>query len=123
MKKAGYLYAIVGLIVLVTLTGCRKTGLTAYRGIVFSLEESRVLVVQDIQNADIPYEEWFEAGNSAIWFTVDRKTVIRNTAREKVAFDEIQAGQEIEVLFSGAVAKSYPGQAYANQINILKAQR
>lgn len=99
--------------------GCsRGKNLESFQGLVYSVESNRVLVVQGIDSVDVPYDEWFGAGKNAIWFTVNKNTVIRNTAGRKTNINGILAGQEIEVLFSGAVAKSYPGQAQAEKINI-----
>ena len=74
------------------------------------------------QSAEIPEEEWFQAGKNAIWFTVHKKTVLRDAGGKKIKLDNIKAGQQVEVLFSGAVAKSYPGQAQADKISILKTE-
>jgi hypothetical protein len=41
---------------------------------------------------------------------------------KKITLDKIEAGQRVEVLFSGAVMKSYPGQATADKISILKKE-
>ena len=121
MKKL--LLLVSGFLLLLALTGCgSKTDSSSFIGLVFSVVDGRVLVVQGIESADIPYDEWFEAGNDAIIFTIDANTALRDAENKKMTRDKIEAGQRVEVLFSGAVMKSYPGQATADKIRILKAK-
>ena len=123
MKRRMIYLILIIVLILIAVTGCgRKTEPSSFIGLVFSVDAGRVLVVQDIESAEIPEEEWFQAGKNAIWFTVDKKTALRDAEGKKITLDKITAGQQVEVLFSGAVAKSYPGQAEAEEIKILKAQ-
>lgn len=123
MKKRMIILSLIAVLILIALTGCgRKVESSSFIGLVFSVDAGRVLVVQDIESAEIPEEEWFQAGKNAIWFTVNKKTTLRDANGKKITLNEINAGQQVEVLFSGAVAKSYPGQAEAEEIKILKAQ-
>ncbi len=117
MKKA-----IVALLIMalgLVLVGCGSSDSQSFRGLVFAMEDGQVLVIQDIESVDIPYEDWFEEGKRAIWFSISKKTAIRNASGKKTATGDIKVGQEVEVHFSGAVMKSYPEQAGADKIIII----
>jgi hypothetical protein len=109
------------LLLAMALAGCGgNQDAYSFSGMVFAVEEGRVLVVADIENADIPYEEWFEAGKRAIWFSVDKKTAFRDAGGKKISYAGIEAGQEVEVFFTGPVMESYPEQTKADKIVILR---
>lgn len=109
------------LLLVLALAGCgRNQDAYSFSGMVFAVEEGRVLVVADIETADIPYDEWFEAGKRAIWFSVDKKTAFRDTGGKKISFAGIETGQEVEVFFTGPVMESYPEQSKADKIVIMR---
>jgi hypothetical protein len=118
LKK--FIVFTAALLILLVTAGCGTNDSATFEGMVFAVEENRVLVVKGIESADIPYDEWFEKGNEAIFFAVDRKTGLRDSAGKKITLGDIRPGHEVRVTFSGAVAKSYPGQATAAQIRLLQ---
>lgn len=90
-------------------------------GVLYNLSDSSILVVEGIESANIPYEEWFEEGLPAISFTVDSKTEIIGLDGRATSFADLQEGQTVTVSYSGAVAESYPGQAGADRVVIVVA--
>lgn len=87
-------------------------------GLIYKIENERILVVSDIESVDITYDEWFEAGKYAAFFSIDKDTtIIKN---EKVVdFSSLEKGQKVEVWHTGILAESYPMQGKAVYINIL----
>lgn len=88
-------------------------------GLIFSIEGNRVLIVSDIEDAAIDYDDWFMAGHRAIFFTVTDKSVIE-TGSEKGSFDDLVVGLRVEAWADGPLAESYPEQGTAKKIIILK---
>lgn len=82
------------------------------------IENQRILVVSDIDNVDIAYEKWFEAGKYAAFFKVTNNTII-NDDSEEVDFSSLSKGLKVEIWHTGAVAESYPMQGEASYINII----
>jgi hypothetical protein len=122
MRK--YILLSTAVLIIIILVGFgRKTDSVTFSGLVFSVNDSQVLVVQDIESAEIPYEEWFNQGKNAVFFTVDNKTSLRDANGKKITLDQMEAGQQVEVTFSGALAKSYPAQGRADRISIVKYSR
>ena len=66
-----------------------------------------------------PYDEWFEAGKRAIWFSIDNKTKIEYTDGKRASISDLKEGQAVEVWTDGATMKSYPEQARARKIVII----
>ncbi|WP_312811248.1 DUF3221 domain-containing protein [Sedimentibacter sp.] len=82
-------------------------------------ESQRILVVSDIENVDISYEEWFEAGKYAAFFKVTKDTTI-NDDGTVTDFSSLKKGQKVEVWHTGVLAESYPMQGEAVYINIIE---
>lgn len=89
-------------------------------GLIYELdtENQRILVVSNIDNVDIPYEEWSEGGNSAAFFKITEKTII-NFEDKNVDFSTLEEGQKVEVWHTGVLAESYPMQGEAVYIKIV----
>jgi hypothetical protein len=87
-------------------------------GLIYSLEENAILVVGDIDNVNIPREEWFENGKRAVYFTLTTETVIEYEG-EVVAADQLARGQRVDVYHEGFLAESYPEQGGALKVVIL----
>jgi hypothetical protein len=87
-------------------------------GLIFTVSENRILVVADIDNVDIAYEEWFELGKRAIWFSMDKKTKIEFADGKRAAAGDLKQGQAVHAWVDGGTMKSYPEQATAQKIII-----
>lgn len=87
-------------------------------GLIYSLEENAILVVGDIDNVNIPREEWFENGKRAVYFTLTAETVIEYEG-EEVSADQLARGQRVDVYHEGFLAESYPEQGGALKVVIL----
>lgn len=107
-------------------SGCMTAGddpvdeISHHSGLIYSIEENRILVVHDINSVNIPWNSWFEAGNRAIVFSITADTVIELEG-ETVSSDKLKRGQTVEVLYSGALAESYPEQGAADKVIIVNA--
>ena len=94
----------------------------AIEGRVYWLEGSQFLVVSGIETVDIPYDEWFDSGeHAAIVFTVVPQTRFRLSDRYG-GLDDLKVGSRVRVWADGGIALSYPGQAGAGRVEILKEQ-
>ena len=123
MKK----YLIVSLIILSLLalstTGCLSDEVepddetAVHQGLIYLIEDNRILVVNDIDSANIPWNSWFEKGKRAIMFTITADTVIELNG-DIISADKLARGQEVEVWHSGPLAESYPEQGSADKIII-----
>ncbi len=116
MLKKIILVIIIFLISVVT--GCSPKTPADITGLIYQMENGSILVVEGISDPTMPYEEWFEKGNYAIVFAVNDKTSIY-AGTKKASINELKAGQKAEVWATGALAKSYPLQGTAKQVNIL----
>ncbi len=54
-----------------------------------------------------------------MWVNFSDETKIVNGKGEKLSIDDIKKGDEIEIVYSGQVMMSYPGQIYAQKITVL----
>jgi hypothetical protein len=96
-----------------------RNSLADINGLIFTVEENRILVVADVVDVDIPEEEWFDRGNRAIWFSIDKKTVIEYSDAKRAAASDLKKGQAVHAWADGATMKSYPEQATAQKIVIV----
>lgn len=89
-------------------------------GLIYKIENEsqRILVVKDIESVNIPYDEWFEAGNYAAFFKVDKDTTIIKD-ENTLDFSALEIGQKVELWHTGILAESYPMQGQAVYINII----
>lgn len=123
MKKILILLSIT-----IVLMGCNSKNENDIRrdpdivGLIYESNQNRILVVSDIENADIPYDELFQGGYNAIYFTINDKTII-NEGNTKTSASELRKGQAVEAWSTGALAESYPMQGTAAQINILDSNK
>jgi hypothetical protein len=89
-----------------------------HSGLIYSIEDNRILVIQNIDNVNIPWNSWFEGGKRAIVFSITAETVIELDGEAQTA-ELLQRGQAVEVLYSGALAESYPEQGSADKVIII----
>lgn len=87
-------------------------------GLIYAIEDGSILVVQDIDNVNLPQASWFESGKRAIYFKFNETTVIE-LAGIKVGADRLARGQVVEVFHTGMLAESYPEQGTAVRILIV----
>ncbi len=105
-------------------SGCEKVvddpadETSSHSGLIYSVEENRILVVEGIDSVNIPWNSWFEAGKRAIVFSITADTVIK-LDKETVTADQLRRGQSVEVFYSGALAESYPEQGSADKVMII----
>lgn len=88
------------------------------RGIIKHLqlsEEKKIisLYVEGIIEEDTDYDK------ANITMT-DKCKIIRKDTKEKLSEDELKIGAMVEVIFDGPVSESYPVQAKAKEIRILR---
>jgi hypothetical protein len=122
MKKNLAFILAAMLLVTVAAAGCSRSegsGNPDITGLIFAIEGDRILIVAGIEDVDTDYEDWFEAGNRAIYFAVTDKTVIE-AGGEKGSFDILRLGQKVEAWADGPLAESYPEQGAAKRIVILE---
>lgn len=89
-------------------------------GLIFDVEDGRVLVVNGIDSTDIPYDEWFKAGRQAIWLSVTGKTKIIDSRGNNAVPSELQKGRQVVCWVDGPVSESYPEQGGAAKIKLLE---
>ncbi|WP_313347118.1 DUF3221 domain-containing protein [Sedimentibacter sp.] len=89
-------------------------------GLIYEIdaESQRILVVSDIENVDITYDEWFEAGKYAVFFKVTEDTIINDNGTVS-DFSSLKEGQKVEIWHTGVLAESYPMQGEAVYVNIV----
>jgi hypothetical protein len=124
MKKSISVLMIILTVLIITTTGCTNykdntVDETAKQsGLIFMIEDNRVLVVDGIENVNIPWNSWFENGKRAIMFGVTEDTEIELNG-EAVTVERLKRGQAVEVWYSGPLAESYPEQGSADRIVII----
>ena len=117
MRSKGLLILLAALCIAALCSGCSMEE-PAIEGCVYWLEGSQFLVVAGIESVDIPYDEWFQAGDHpAIVFTVVPQTRIRLGDRYG-GMSDIAVGSWVKVWARNGVALSYPGQATAARVEI-----
>jgi hypothetical protein len=99
--------------------GCTPEAPPDITGLIYLIEGDQILVVEGIDTADIAYEEWFEKGNNAIVFTLDRDTTLQKNGK-KIASEQLETGQKVQVWSTGGLMKSYPMQGTAKKVVVLE---
>ncbi len=86
-------------------------------GVIYRLEDNRILVVDGITDVNIPRSEWFEQGHRSVYFAVEDDTTVELDGNEVTA-DSLARGQKVEVYHEGFLAESYPEQGKALKVVI-----
>ncbi|MBS3942665.1 MAG: YobA family protein [Dethiobacter sp.] len=115
--KIALILAAALLLALITAGCAASSGDPEITGLIVAIEDRRVLVVAGLDEVSTNFEDW--EGNRAIYFTVTDKTVIQGSGG-KGSFDDLAVGQKVEAWADGAIAESFPEQAAAEKILILK---
>lgn len=125
MFRRRFLISVLASLCLI-FSGCTGAGddptdeISLHSGLIYSIEENRILVVHDLENVNIPWNSWFETGKRAIVFSITADTVIELDG-EAVNPDQLERGQSVEVFYSGALAESYPEQGSADKVTIINS--
>lgn len=118
MRKRPILLLAAALLITLVAAGCSEnSGDPDITGLIVAIEDSRVLVVADLDEVSTDFEDW--EGRRAIYITVTDKTAIR-MGGGKGSFEDLAVGQKVEAWADGAIAESYPEQAAAKKIVILQ---
>ncbi len=116
MKKLGIL--ILVMLLAWSWTGCSKEEPIAIRGEITSLGQG-----QDGQLLSIMVEGTIEEDTSldkASIFIADKTKIIDKETGKKLQKEDLKEGQKVEVIVTGPVRESYPVQADAKEIRVLK---
>jgi beta-N-acetylhexosaminidase len=126
MKIISAIVLLLGCLLMVSGCGNAKIGGSggdqgvSIRGKIVTLDalqgiEGKRIMVEGLKENDTDYDKAsIKVTNSTKMFRLEEgKTV-------KVSMDELKLGQQVEVVFVGPVAESYPVQATAGQIVILE---
>jgi hypothetical protein len=114
--------AIMVLVLSLAASGCTlaEAPSPAYiEGLVHSVEGDRFLVVEGLEDPEIPYDEWSKKGLNAAWLTVTGETVIVDEKGSQLEIGAICRGGPVRVWVTGPVKESYPVQADAERVLIL----
>lgn len=116
MKRIS-MWTLVFLLFLIV--GCGKTGSTSphINGLIYSIHEKSILVVEDIESADIPEVEW--QGKPAYSVKITSNTVIQDESDHKLEHVDLIQGDHIQVWHTGTILESYPMQVTAEKIIII----
>lgn len=124
MKQILFALVVIVIIIGIMLTGCERNqagpgdGIEPISGLIYALDGNTILVVSGITNANIPREDWFEAGKRAVYFTITDDTVVELEGAS-VSKDRLARGQKVDVFHEGYLAESYPEQGGALRIVIV----
>lgn len=123
MHKKLFLVLIAVLLVVAagcsTATGADTDSPPDITGLIYSVDGNTILVVDGIEDVNIPFDEWFDHGYRAVWFTAMGDTVIEIDG-EEVSFDALAKGQKVQVWAEGGLRESYPEQGTAKKILVIE---
>jgi hypothetical protein len=84
-------------------------------GTIYRFDDGRILVVEDIDNVNIPWSKWFEQGHRAVYFALEDDTIVELNGEESTV-NILARGQKVEVYHEGFLAESYPEQGKAFKV-------
>lgn len=132
MKNKSTIFAVLIFIVFMIVSGCANndTGDNGdggngdmagpISGMIYAIEDNRILVIGGIDDVNIPQKEWFESGKRAVYFSITDETEIEMNG-ETVSEDVLARGQVVDVWHEGVLAESYPEQGGALKVEITNA--
>ncbi len=88
-------------------------------GLIYSLAENSMLVIEGIETIDISEEDW--QGNDAISFSISGSAEIIGKGDESLTFEDLREGDEVDVWHTGPVRESYPMQADAVKVEVISS--
>lgn len=109
-------------IILILCVGCGNSGSFSNKtphidGLIYSLHENSILVVEGIDSVDIPQSEW--QGKPAYSIKISTKTKIETEDGISISAADLQKGDHVKVWHTGTIAESYPMQVEAVKIIVM----
>ncbi len=125
MNSSKLLVILLALLLFTALSGCagntaeepETPGQDPVTGIIYLVEENRILVIGTLEDVNVPMDYWFERGYRAVYFAVEEDTVIE-TGDGQSTDEQLARGQKVEVYHEGFLAESYPEQGKALKVVI-----
>jgi hypothetical protein len=110
-------FAWVGLLaVLLAVTGCAAPDAgTHFTGVLFSLDEGEILLIEGLKSTDMSRAEALNLGKRAVIVQITGKTTIEVGGRKATPGD-LKKGDTVRVWFDGPIRDSYPEQADGKKI-------
>lgn len=87
-------------------------------GLIYSIEDHSILVIEDIDSVDISVEEW--QGKPAYSVRITDKTKIYNESGKLINVEDLHVGDIAQVWIDGEILESYPAQVRAAKIQVGK---
>ena len=78
--------------------------------------KAKILAVNSHIEVEILKDEY---NSGLLWVNYSKETKIVNSAGKSITLEDLKEGDEIEIVYSGQVMMSYPGQIYAQRITLL----
>ena len=78
--------------------------------------KAKILAVNSHIEVEILEDEY---NSGLLWVNYSKETKIVNGKGKSITLDALKEGDEIEIIYSGQVMMSYPGQIYAQKITLL----
>ncbi len=106
---------------LLLMIGCSNknpTGDPHIEGLVFTVSENSILVIEEIDTVDITQEQW--QGKPAFSTHIQKDTRIVDTNGKEISTEAINKGDRVKVWHTGPVAESYPMQVWAVKIVVVQ---
>jgi Protein of unknown function (DUF3221) len=122
LKSAGLIFILFPLVWIFTITDARTRGRADVRGVITNISqiegEKKILGRILIEGAK---EKDTEVDKANVTVTSQTKLFKEQDGERKlVAFDDLKKGQHVEARFTGPVMESYPVQATADEVTILR---
>jgi len=122
LTSASLIGIVFSLVWIFTITDARTRGRTDVRGVITQIsrieDEKKILGRILIEGAK---EKDTEVDRANVTVTSQTKLFKEQDGERKpVAFDDLKEGQQVEARFTGPVMESYPVQATADEVTILR---
>lgn len=78
--------------------------------------KAKILAVNSHIEVEILKDEY---NSGLLWVNYSKETKIVNSEGKSITLENLKEGDEIEIVYSGQVMMSYPGQIYAQKITLL----
>ena len=122
LKSASLIFILVWLVWIFTITYGRTRGRADVRGVITHISqiegEKKILgriLIEGVKEQDT------EVDRANVTVTSQTKLFKEQDGERKpVAFDDLKKGQQVEARFTGPVMESYPVQATADEVTILR---
>lgn len=78
--------------------------------------KAKILAINNHIEIEILEDEY---NNGILWVNYSNKTTLKDNAGNAITISNLKVGDQIEIIYSGQVMMSYPGQIVALQITLL----